>query len=278
MKSVKFFFLSISIIWANYISAQIINPDFDDWEIIHTTGQPYENPVGWKTNNETEFTGLATTPVTKELDSTGYHARIESNRHLIDAYGPGELSQTIPTEGLLRIDYSSRCDSIFQNGKCVVNIFGQIPGDLLYTDSISIATSEFHSSSIDITPAWKMQNMSFTIQFVAKGNLDMWDEEEDGYSVFLVDHVISNYITPTKEANKADDFNIYPNPTSGMINLTSNELFHPTQIELTTILGEDVYKSKYINTIDLSWLSDGAYLIKLSSATVVIGKILIIKK
>lgn len=262
----------------NNMYAQIINADFDDWEIIQTIGQPYENPVGWTTNNETEFTGLATTPVTKEADSLGYHARIESNLHLIDASGPGELSQTIPTQGLLRIDYSSRCDSIFQNGKCVVNIFGQNPGDILYTDSSATEATEFHTSSIDILPEWRQQNSSLTIQFVAKGNLDMWDEEEDGYSVFLVDHVVSYYITRTNEATQDDDFVMYPNPTTGIVHIALNKLYHPTQIEIITLLGEPILKTLYSNELNLNWMMDGAYIIKSSTDKGSTSKILIIKK
>src|SRR6186713_1271332 len=87
----------------NGISAQVINPEFDDWVEIHI-GQPYLDPVGWTTNNQTTDIGLASTPVDRVADSTGFYARIASNAYGIDATLSGMMSQTIAADNLVKIE------------------------------------------------------------------------------------------------------------------------------------------------------------------------------
>ncbi|HZV70880.1 MAG TPA: T9SS type A sorting domain-containing protein [Saprospiraceae bacterium] len=273
------FMLTSFLIWVNQPSAQIINAGINEWEVIQTIGQPFENPVGWKTNNYTDYNGFASTPVIKVVDPAGgYFAKVESNLHGIDGSGPGELWQTISTDHLTKIDFYAHCDSIFQVGRCIVSILGQDPLDVLFIDSIPVDPTGFTLNSIHILNEWSQENDSITIRFTAKGNMDIWDEKEDGYSIFKVDNVTAQYITGSEEISKPDDLIIFPNPSSGIINLVQEDSGNPMRIEMYSIMGEAIFKSNYFEILDLNNFPNGVYLIKILSGTRVYNEVLIIEK
>ncbi len=62
-------------------------------------------------------------------------------------------------------------------------------------------------------------------------------------------------------------FNIYPNPTNGIITIRVNKISQQTYIVVTDILGKSVYQKQLIqleSTLDLSMLLKGVYIVKLS--------------
>ncbi|MEO6130218.1 MAG: T9SS type A sorting domain-containing protein [Saprospiraceae bacterium] len=272
----KYLFTLFILIQVYSASSQILNSGFDNWEFISYGGQPFENPVGWKTNNDDQPFGLANTPVTKEADSSGFHAKISAAYRGIDAFLPGKLMQTISTDHLAKINFYSKCDSIFQLGRCVINILSQ-SGTILYTDSLALEDPVFHSSSILIQSEWIQAYDSLTIQFVAKGNLDNWDEEEDGYSIFLVDNVEAAYSTSVENAPEHVALILYPNPSSGMVNIECAFSKEPEQVEIFSLSGESLGKLNFSTMLDLAWLPDGAYFIRVLSNEKVINKLLIIE-
>lgn len=259
----RFIIIIISLIWQNELSAQILNGSFDDWEIISMFGEPYENPVSWTTNNDNESFGFSNTPVTKGIDSSGFYARVESNYGGIDALLPGELSQTISSNNLVKINFHYKCDSIFQSGRCVVNILGQ-EQNVLFTDSISIEDFEFKSGAIEIQNQWNLENDSITIQFVAKGNIDMWDKEVDGHSIFLIDNVTAEYITNTEEHTENLKAIVFPNPTYSEIHVLSSNVCQISLIEIYSITGQRILTDKHGDSIDLSWVPNGMYIISMT--------------
>ena len=171
--------------------AQVLNPYFEDWHWV-MIAQPYLDPDGWMTNNYNQFGGVACTPVDRVADSTGYYAHIASSACGSDAVLSGYMYQRIPIKNVKRLNVICQCDSLWGTGRCVITLLGQDYLDILYTDSIAIEETAFQVRSIDVLPGWIANNDSITIQLTAKGNIDMWDEEEDGYSVFLVDRVTAN--------------------------------------------------------------------------------------
>jgi Secretion system C-terminal sorting domain len=256
----RIFLMFLSMMLANRLCTQVVNPGFDDWEVIQT-GEPYENPIGWMTNNETDDNGFASTPVTKGIDSIGYYARVASSAHGIDAVLSGWLSQTISVENLVKIDFDSQCDSLFQSGRCIVWVLDQSKSHVLYVDSISIESDTFSRYTIMVENAWTQDNDFITLQFIAKGNLDDWDEQEDGYSIFLVDNIHAEYITVIKDAALNTDLVIYPNPSVGLIHFTHDQAQDPLHIEIVSLTGQILYKAAYADVFDLSFLPDGMYVV-----------------
>ena len=196
------------------LKAQIINPDFNDWHWV-TLAQPYLDPTGWTTNNYNQFGGVACTPIDRASDSTGYYAHISSSGCGVDAVLSGVMSQRIPAKHLSRLNIVSKCDSLWGTGSCVISLIGKDYSDVLYTDSIWTEENEFQTHSIDIPDEWIMDNDSITIQLTAKGIIDMWDEEEDGYSVFLIHRVTADqhFLVPGRQwIYEFDTYAALPNP------------------------------------------------------------------
>jgi hypothetical protein len=68
----------------------------------------------------------------------------------------------------------------------------------------------------------------------------------------------------------AEGFDIYPNPSNGLIYISAENLSWPYTIEVLTVDGKLVYseeqqEQKDVNVIDLSGFSDGIYYIRLSN-------------
>ena len=190
------------------VKAQIINPFFEDWHWV-TIAQPYLDPDGWVTSNENIVGGFATTPIDRITDSIGNYTRMASEAWGIDAQLSALISQRIPTKNLTRLNITAQCDTLWGTGKCVISLIGQDYTDVLYTDSIAVEETEFHTRSINFLPAWIDDHDSITIQLTAYGNIDIWDMEEDGYSVFYVDRVTANqqFLVPGRKWIYA--YNVY---------------------------------------------------------------------
>ena len=60
-----------------------------------------------------------------------------------------------------------------------------------------------------------------------------------------------------------NDLNIYPNPSSDIINISSN--FDDLSFIIYDLLGKKVYQGKTTNTINISSLNDGVYFIEFST-------------
>ena len=75
--------------------------------------------------------------------------------------------------------------------------------------------------------------------------------------------------TGINENQSADIFSIYPNPTKGIITITTSSIFEKVDIEITNTLGQTVKTETLKNiqqtTVDMSNLSKGIYYIKVSS-------------
>lgn len=252
----------IGLFCSHSSSAQLVNGAFELWDTISMFGQPYINPAGWVTNNNNTFAGLANTPVTQGIDSTGFYAIVASKEWGLDAVLPGRLKQTIRSRDLKRIEYFSKCDSLYQTGTCDINIYRGESNNLVYTESIVAEDTVFQLRSIDILPEWIQGEDSVTIEFVANGILDMWDEQEDGYAVFLVDQVDASYISSTDRPTETAWITCYPNPTTGNVTLDPGSPF-ARRIDISDLSGKMIRSFSDLESIDLEGLAPGMYIIRI---------------
>ena len=75
-------------------------------------------------------------------------------------------------------------------------------------------------------------------------------------------------ITGIKE-NRNNEFAVFPNPTNGMITITSKALTSVMNVAVYNVVGDMVHESKTTQTktqLDLSYLSNGVYFVKVSLA------------
>lgn len=70
-------------------------------------------------------------------------------------------------------------------------------------------------------------------------------------------------------SSKTDKFNIFPNPTSSVLNIHFHEIMpKSTSLEIINMLGETVFESSLtgqINTLDVTRINRGIYFIKIEN-------------
>ena len=109
------------------------------------------------------------------------------------------------------------------------------------------------------------------------------DDENYSYANWVnIDATASFNTNCTLSVNQFDlenAFNIYPNPVKEQFTIQNNSEFIIDTIGIYTMLGKLIYQSKDIqNSIDVSDLSNGMYLVKLNSNNKIITKKIIINK
>lgn len=86
-------------------------------------------------------------------------------------------------------------------------------------------------------------------------------------------------ITGIKNTVAATNLTLYPNPTSGILNINTIEV--KSSVEIFNVIGEKVYSNTIVkgnNVIDLSSLSNGAYFVKINSNNQITTKKVILSK
>ena len=82
-----------------------------------------------------------------------------------------------------------------------------------------------------------------------------------------------------KTITNSDAIAIFPNPTSGILNINAIEA--TSSVEVFNVIGDKVYSSSLVkgnNVVDLSSLSNGAYFVKLNSNNQIITKKVVLSK
>lgn len=97
------------------------------------------------------------------------------------------------------------------------------------------------------------------------------------YDDIKISKVVSSVGIKTISSSEA--VSIFPNPTSGILNINSIDV--ASSIEIFNVIGEKVYSGNLVkgnNSIDLSVLSNGAYFVKMNSNNQVITKKVVLTK
>ena len=89
-------------------------------------------------------------------------------------------------------------------------------------------------------------------------------------SILMVDDLSFEYLTPGVKENSAINYNVYPNPATDNIYITTNDTKKvPVTIKIYDLTGQEVYSENYINendhTINVSKFKQGMYFVKISS-------------
>ncbi len=89
---------------------------------------------------------------------------------------------------------------------------------------------------------------------------------------------IGSFTIGINEALDRSSFiSMYPNPTTGMLNIVSNSTAKDVQVDVVNSIGQQVYSTKFENIssnrqIDISGMSDGIYMVQLKSSTGTVSK------
>lgn len=133
--------------------------------------------------------------------------------------------------------------------------------------------------------AWKKDSVNFTAtanetRYFALVGGGAITSASDQINVRFDDIMITkNVVTGIKSISANDAISIFPNPTSGVLNINAVET--NSSVEVLNIVGEKVYSNTLVkgnNTIDLSNLANGAYFVKMNSNNQVITKKVVLSK
>jgi sugar lactone lactonase YvrE len=100
----------------------------------------------------------------------------------------------------------------------------------------------------------------------------------DGLNNRIREVCVSSCALEIGESNISNNINIYPNPTSSILNIFSEQnKFANSQIEITNYLGQAVLKTEFKNQIDVSTFPNGFYFLNIQSNEGVLTKKIVIQ-
>lgn len=110
----------------------------------------------------------------------------------------------------------------------------------------------------------RMEQGGTTLDFtVGETVVDFYDQGNTLHQGF---HQVYNnvIITSVETPSWAADIKVYPNPTSGQLNIDLPVNISPSRYQVVDISGKEVFKTNSIdNSIDLSPLSQGTYFLRI---------------
>ncbi len=177
-----------------------------------------------------------------------------------------------------RLSYWTRTNTNFNGGVSVnINPTGQTAADMnagleIKALTPNTANSQWKKDSVDY-----MAPMSGTIYVGIRG---VGAATGSGTSVKIDDVTIAKF-TPVgvKESAATQAISVFPNPNNGVFSIRAIE--NNSSVEVYSIIGENVYSSSLVkgnNSVDLSNLAAGSYIVKVKSGVETISKRVVINK
>lgn len=247
------------ILFTNISYSQFQNEEFDHWILIDTLGQSYQDLINWETNNVNLGNGFATAPNFKIIEDNDTGVSVTSSHQGIDGLSSGKVSQSINSLNLLSISYLSKCDSIYDFGACVVNVY-DYTDNLVYTDSIKQVESNYTTKVIDINELELNNSEKLTVEFVAFGQLGEF-EDFQAYSEFKILGVTSDYLTKTTDEPINNTVEVFPNPFGEYFSIKCKST-EPVKYEIIDIYGK-IVKAGTGHNISANELAPGQYLLRI---------------
>lgn len=109
--------------------------------------------------------------------------------------------------------------------------------------------------------------INFGSDWIEYSNQTIYEFLERRPEIYLR-HLTELFKTTSVEISQ-DDFNVYPNPSNGFINIESEDVNYNCNVKIFNTFGELVYQRTNLNfsklNIDLSYLPNGAYFIQIEN-------------
>lgn len=269
--------LTLLIVFAaGYISAQIPNNGFEDWEAVNGA----EEPTGWNTNNAQPF-GVSVER-TNDRWIEDYGARIRSNQWGLEGRMPGWCQTTFtPTQVYNKIDFLAKIISIYGGGYAEIEI-----REILPSGSQPVIGSRKFTSSL---PAWGSYSVYFNthdnlypLTIIIRACSLQIPTGYTGYAEWIVDDLQLGFSGVANDPLGSGEFKIFPNPTdkSFMLSLPEGTNTNEMRIEMYDMSGKMVHSQK-INAIqtriDVADLPSGNYSLAILNKEAIITKQITLK-
>lgn len=144
--------------------------------------------------------------------------------------------------------------------------------DAAGTGTINIAQT--NTCTANTSNAWEQFSDNSWNSYVDPNN---WNWTTD---LAIFPYVSADFSTGIKSSNVLSSVALYPNPTSGVLNVTSTEA--NSTIEIYNVIGTNVFSKTQLikgnNSIDLTNLAAGSYIVKVKSGSEMTTKRIVISK
>lgn len=177
-------------------------------------------------------------------------------------------------------DLDLRLSITGSGGKFSTNNFVTVTAGSGWTEvSLSILPSDFVSVSDGSGGGPPGTDIALTLASVSELRIlssptPAWAGEIIEAEMHL-DNITASTTLSTSEFNKLSDFNIYPNPSKSVLNISLPNKFSETKLEVFNILGAKVYSknlSQLKTAINVSQWRSGVYLVRISTDNETITK------
>jgi len=176
---------------------------------------------------------------------------------------------------IYRITYYTRTNTNFNGGLDIAAGLNPAIADMLVPVkpfSANTANSQWRKDSVDMAaPASGIIYLGFHASGVNTGNGS--NIRLDNVNIFKVD------VVGTKEISSSNLVSIFPNPNAGVFTVKATE--NNSSVAVYSIIGENVYSSKLVkgnNSIDLTNLAAGSYIVKVNNGGTLVTKRVVINK
>lgn len=162
------------------------------------------------------------------------------------------------TDTFLIAAYYNEIDSAAREGAYLAKL-----PDYAVALEITETTSNFIDFELDMSPFADQEVDYFTIQFIIKSGYII--PGYMGFSKAVIDNLEMVY-SPTgisPELSADSDIKVYPNPTSGLINIKSP--YNIERIDLYNLYGQQLLSEKNSKRVNIEELPTGTYILKVIS-------------
>ena len=249
MKNLAFTILLLLI--AATIYPQVPNGNFEEWETVDSI----EVPKYWTISNE-----FCCYEVEKVIDAIEGEFSLKLSVHTPTGLIPEWLAETTVQVGQVyqSLNAAIRIDSMYW-GKVAIKVLELKNG--IYQEIGNWETTETTNGAKQISvPLNQTQTDSLKIQLNAM--IVNPTQLPVGYAGLIVDEIELSLTTSTGEQNRLEELvRIYPNPTSGIVNIEYPNDFNPKIARLYDSEGKLVLVSENVDFIDLNGFPIDTYLL-----------------
>lgn len=179
---------------------------------------------------------------------------LEDSTYCFDAKSDNNIILTTDAIGAIDSDILFLHDPT--NDTIIIN--GTDTADIKYFGAVTVPAGTFQDvyTSVD-------RSDSLTTLFFAP-NIGYIRQDSEGETILVLETYNSNLITHTNKIDNSN-FNIYPNPTSGILNIKNND--HFDTMTINDINGKLILNQPFTNQINVSSYAKGIYYLSISNNT-----------
>ena len=262
------FSIFATILLCNTCIGQITNSNFENWEMVNGR----EEPVGWKMYSDTILPisginrGSHFEKIENDVLEGGYSLRMYKN---INGHDPEFIAETtlMPDEIYQELTALIRMDTSWSGfGKASIKVFEKNNNTYQEIGYWEYGPTTNGTNTIYI-PLNHTQLDSIKIQISLRVQHPL--NVHNAYSDFIIDKLELSTTTPISDIDtQENEVQVYPNPSSDLIFIKTNDFEIPFQVSLFNQQGMFILEKRKSNVINIKNLPSGIYILKVLDSNI----------